>query len=62
VKILSQKGKPINRPLMVNVQVVLEKGYSLTNIRADVKSIVDEEVANAPKITELILGSKEELF
>ena len=62
VKILSQIGKPINRPLMVNVQVVLEKGYSLTNIRADVKSIVDEEVANAPKITELILGSKEELF
>jgi S-adenosylmethionine synthetase len=62
VKILSQIGKPINKPLMANVQLLLEKGYSLTNIRADIKSIIDEEIANVGRITDLILKGKVELF
>ncbi|RLI24266.1 MAG: methionine adenosyltransferase, partial [Candidatus Hecatellales archaeon] len=62
VKILSQIGKPINRPLMVSVQVLPEKGYSLTNVRADVRSIVVEEVANVSRLTNLILKGGTELF
>ena len=62
VKILSQIGKPINNPMMVNVQVVLDKGYTLTNIKADVKSIVDEEVANVSRLTDLILKGEAQLF
>lgn len=62
VKILSQIGKPINKPQMVDIQMLPEKGYSLTNIRADIKSIVVEEVANVSKFTEIILKSKTELF
>ena len=62
IKILSQIGKPISSPLMVNVQVSLEKGYTLTNVRADVKSIVDEAVTNISKVTDLILRGGTELF
>jgi len=62
VKILSQIGKPINRPQMVNVQMLPEKGYSLTNIKADIKSIVVEEVANVSRLTDLILKGRTELF
>ena len=59
---IRDRGKPINKPSMVNVQVVLDKGYTLTNVRADVKSIVDEEVANVSRLTNLILNGKTELF
>ena len=62
VKILSQIGRPINRPLMANVQLILDKGYSLTNVRADIKSIIDEEIANISRLTNLILEGKVELF
>jgi S-adenosylmethionine synthetase len=47
---------------MVDIQMLPEKGYSLTNIRADIKSIVVEEVANVSKFTEIILKSKTVLF
>ncbi|OYT55347.1 MAG: S-adenosylmethionine synthetase [Candidatus Hecatellales archaeon ex4484_218] len=62
VKILSQIGKPITEPQITNIQVSLEKGYSLANVSADIKSIVDEEVANVPKLTSQIINGKFELF
>jgi len=62
VKILSQIGKPINEPQITNVQTMLEKGYSLSNIVADIRSIVDEEVANVPRLTDLIIKGKFEFF
>lgn len=62
VRILSQIGKPINQPQTINIQVILEKGYSLANITADIKSIVDEEIANLPNLTDSIVKGKFELF
>jgi len=62
VKILSQIGKPITEPLMTHVQVVLEKGCSVGNISADIKSIVDEGVANVSSLTDMILEGKVDLF
>ncbi|WP_309493471.1 methionine adenosyltransferase [Candidatus Hecatella orcuttiae] len=59
VKILSQIGKPINKPLMTNVQTVMEKGRTLQSIKDDVKSIVDEEVAGVTRLTEDILRGVE---
>ncbi|RLG92213.1 MAG: methionine adenosyltransferase [Candidatus Hecatellales archaeon] len=62
VRILSQIGKPINQPQITNVQVALEKGFTLTNVAADIKSIVDEEIANLSKLTDQIVKGKFELF
>lgn len=62
VKILSQIGRPVNEPQITNVQAVLEKGYTVGNIAADVKAIIDEEVANVSKLTDIILRGEVELF
>mgnify|MGYP000483428306 CR=1 FL=1 len=55
VKILSSIGKPITEPQIVSIHVNLEKGYSLRNIAADIKSIVYEETANVQKLTSQII-------
>ncbi|RLI30841.1 methionine adenosyltransferase, partial [Candidatus Bathyarchaeota archaeon] len=62
VKILSSIGKPITEPQIVSIHVNLEKGYSLRNIAADIKSIVYEETANVQKLTSQIIEGKFELF
>lgn len=61
VSMLSQIGKPINEPLMVDVKVVPEE--KLTNdIVNDVKGIVEEVLLNTDKITMDILEGKVTLF
>ncbi|MCK5403199.1 methionine adenosyltransferase [Candidatus Bathyarchaeota archaeon] len=62
IKILSQIGKPIDHPLVADTQLILEKGISLKAINNDVKSIVDEELANIKKITNAIIEGKVKLF
>ena len=62
VKILSQIGKPINEPQITSIQTVLQKGYTLSNISADIKSIIDQEVTNIQRISNLIIEGKAELF
>ncbi|MFQ5998027.1 MAG: methionine adenosyltransferase [Candidatus Bathyarchaeia archaeon] len=62
VKILSQIGKPISDPQISHVQLVLEKGYSTGNVSADVKSIVDEQLANTSRVTEMICNGEVQLF
>ncbi|MCS7385656.1 MAG: methionine adenosyltransferase [Candidatus Methanomethylicota archaeon] len=62
VKILGQIGRPIDDPLHVDVQMILQPGYSLSSVRGDVEGIVDEEMANVTKITELVLQRKVEIF
>lgn len=62
IKILSQIGKPINEPQVAHVQLIPKKGYTLGNISADVKSIVDEDIANISRVTDVILKGEVELF
>ncbi len=53
VKILSQIGKPINRPLILSVQVLVEEGKQLSGgLRSEVKAIVMEELSNTWRLTE----------
>ena len=62
IKVLSQIGKPIDQPLMTDVQLILSKGATLDRIRGDVESIVDEGLANLHKISEAIIDGKILLF
>ncbi len=62
IKILSQIGKPIDHPLVADAQLILEKGIFLKEINNDIKSIVDEELANIKQITSAIIEGKVKLF
>ncbi len=61
VRILSRIGQPINRPQIVNVQVIPEDGR-FEALTRDVKEIVDYEVSNVRRLTDLILDEKVVLF
>ncbi|MCC6061758.1 MAG: methionine adenosyltransferase [Desulfurococcales archaeon] len=63
VELLSQIGRPIDQPLMAGVKVVPEQGYHLSdNIKSEIRSIVDEELANITRLTDLFVEGKLTLF
>ena len=63
VYILSQIGKPITQPFVVNVDIVSEELPEITrDVRNEIASIVEEELNNIPKLTELILRGEVTLF
>jgi S-adenosylmethionine synthetase len=55
VRLLSQIGKPIDQPKAASVQLILEDGVSLSAIESDISSIVDENLANITKITDMFI-------
>ncbi len=63
VYLLSQIGKPINEPLVANVEVLPEPGVTLSGeIRNEIDGIVNEELDNITLLTELVVKSKVSLF
>lgn len=62
VELLSQIGRPIDRPLIASAKVLLEKGVSFPNIKSEVEAIIDEELSNITKLTDLILREEITLF
>ena len=62
VRLLSQIGKPIDRPLVTDVEIILKKGHSLNTINAEINSIVDEQISNIRSISADIIDGKAMLF
>jgi S-adenosylmethionine synthetase len=65
VEILSQIGKPIDRPLIASVKLVprdLNMADIPGHVKSDITSIVEEELSNIKRITELILSDQATLF
>jgi len=62
VKVLSQIGKPIDSPAATDIQVILEPGYSVKNVKSEIYALADEEISNVRRITDLILKDKVLLF
>ncbi len=62
VKLLSQIGKPIDEPLMANVKILPEKDELPKHIVSEVEGIVNEELENITKVTDLILKGQVILF
>jgi S-adenosylmethionine synthetase len=52
IRLLSQIGRPIDRPHVADAEVVTEDGVAVEDIRDDVVAIVDEELATVTGITE----------
>jgi S-adenosylmethionine synthetase len=62
VRLLSQIGKPIDRPLAASIQVLPMGGVKLKDINADIHEIVDDQLANVTSITEKIIEGKLKTF
>lgn len=63
VYLLSQIGKPINEPLIANVELLLEPNIELTGeIKNEVEGIVNEELDRITTLTELVIKNKVTLF
>lgn len=52
VWLCSQIGQPIDRPLIASAQVILEPGVGLPEVEADVRQIIDDELARINSFTE----------
>ncbi|MGC8596943.1 MAG: methionine adenosyltransferase [Thermocladium sp.] len=61
VYLLSQIGKPIDQPLIANVEIIPEKELT-NNMKQDAQSIMDEELSRITRIAELILNEEATLY
>ncbi|MDV3277352.1 MAG: methionine adenosyltransferase [Nitrososphaerales archaeon] len=62
VRVLSRIGAPIDEPLIASAALVLDKGATLSGVRGDVVSILDESLRDIRRVTKLILQKKVVLF
>jgi S-adenosylmethionine synthetase len=65
VELLSQIGRPIDRPLIANVKLIpraITMSNIPTHVKEDVVAIVDSYLSNITKITELVLNDQVTLF
>lgn len=54
IKILSQIGKPIDQPHMASVQIVPKNGYDFAQLETQATEMMDDWLANIPKIQQMI--------
>ena len=62
VEILGQIGRPIDDPLIANVQVNSENGNVTSEMKREIEGITDEILGSIIKISDLILEGKVTLF
>jgi S-adenosylmethionine synthetase len=55
VRLLSQIGRPIDRPHVADGFVVTEDGVALADIEADIQAIVDRELADVTDVTRSVI-------
>ena len=54
IKMLSQIGKPIDEPHIASVQIVPKEGVDMKNLEAGAIEILDEWLANIPKLQQML--------
>jgi len=62
IKMLSQIGKPIDQPLVADVQIITEKGAVSSKVKSEIGSIVDEQLAEIKRISAEIIEGNVILF
>ena len=62
VRILSRIGSPIDQPQIASAAVVLENGKKMSNVRAEVEGILDDQLRDIRNVTDLILEKRVILF
>jgi S-adenosylmethionine synthetase len=54
IKMLSQIGKPIDEPHIASVQIVPKEGVDMKNLEAGATEILNEWLANIPKLQQML--------
>jgi len=54
IKMLSQIGKPIDQPHIASVQIVPKEGADMLKVEAGATEILDEWLANIPKLQQML--------
>jgi S-adenosylmethionine synthetase len=62
IRLLSQIGQPIDRPLVASIQVLPQPGYKLQTMRNEIVSLVDDHLANVTSITEKVIRGELKTF
>ncbi|QRV15372.1 methionine adenosyltransferase [Haloterrigena salifodinae] len=62
VRLLSQIGRPIDRPHVADVELVTEEGVAVGDVEGDVEAIVDEELADVTEITRRVIDGELSTF
>jgi len=56
VYLLSQIGKPIDNPLIANVEIVMDEGGELTGeVKREAEAIADEEISKVTRLTSMFI-------
>jgi S-adenosylmethionine synthetase len=56
VRLLSQIGKPIDQPHVADAQVVTEEGIAVADVDAEIREIVDRELAAVTDVTRKVIN------
>ncbi|MFB6081057.1 MAG: methionine adenosyltransferase [Haloferacaceae archaeon] len=62
VRLLSQIGRPIDRPHVADVHVVTVDGVAVSDVAPDVRAIVDAELANVTDVTRRVVDGELSTF
>jgi S-adenosylmethionine synthetase len=62
VRLLSQIGQPIDRPLVASVQVLPKPGVRMQAIKGEIEGIVDCWLENVTDITEKVIRGELKTF
>jgi S-adenosylmethionine synthetase len=58
IRLLSQIGQPIDRPHVADATLVTAAGVEVDDIEADVRALIDDELANVTAITERVIDGE----
>lgn len=62
IRILSQIGKPINKPLIASSQILMKNGYEMSKINKECEEIIEKWLNNIQKIPEMLNQNKLKTF
>ncbi|WP_339103815.1 methionine adenosyltransferase [Haloterrigena salinisoli] len=62
VRLLSQIGRPIDRPHVADVELVTEEGVAVGDVEDEVEAIVDEELADVTDVTRRVIDGELSTF
>jgi S-adenosylmethionine synthetase len=62
VRLLSQIGRPIDRPHVADVELVTEAGVRVADIETEVEAIVDRELAGVTSVTDRVIDGELRTF
>jgi len=62
VRLLSQIGRPIDRPHVADVHAVTEEGVALEDVDEEIEAIVDDRLANVTDVTRQVIDGELRTF